>query len=144
MKRFHFPLERVRRWRDGQARLEELKLQQLAEQSKGLGNEKRAVESAAAQSQREVLEQPRIEAIQLQSLDAFRRHTRNKIRDLEIREREAEAAVELQRQRAMQARRDAELLERLKQKALDAWQAASDREQEALAAELYLAKRPRR
>jgi hypothetical protein len=43
----------------------------------------------------------------------------------------------------IQARRDAELLERLKRKALAEWQAASDREQESLATELYLAKRVR-
>jgi hypothetical protein len=143
MKRFHFSLERVRRWRDGQARLEELKLEQLAEQAKGLGDEKRAMQSAAAQSQSEVLGQPSIEAIQLQSLDAYRRHTRNRIRDIEIREREAGAAVEVQLQRVIQARKDAELLERLKQKALDAWQVANDREEETAATELYLAKRAR-
>jgi hypothetical protein len=144
MKRFDFSLERVRRWRDGQARLEELKLELLVGQSKGLGDEKRAMESAATQSQAEVLRQPSIEAIQLHSLDAYRRHTRSQVRGIEIREREAEAAVELQRQRVIQARRDAELLERLKRKALDGWQAANDREQETLAAELYLAKRARR
>ena len=52
--------------------------------------------------------------------------------------------VDEQRQRVVAARRDAELLERLLQKARDEWQAASDREQETLATDLYLAKRVRR
>jgi hypothetical protein len=143
MKRFQFPLDRVRRWRAGQATLEELKLEQLVEQVTKLREEKRGIESARTHSEREVLGQPSIEATQLQSLDAYRLHTRNKIRDIENREREAGAAVEQQRQRVIQARRDAELLERLKRKALDEWQAASDREQETLATELYLAKRVR-
>jgi len=80
----------------------------------------------------------------LQSLDAYRLHARTKIRDIEIRERQTEAQVEQQRQRVIQARREAELLERLKRQALDEWRAASDREQETLAAESYLAKRSRK
>ncbi len=79
----------------------------------------------------------------LQSLDAYRLHSRSQVRDIENRERQAEEHLEQQRQRVIEARRDAELLERLKRKALDAWQAASDREQETLATELYLAKRVR-
>jgi hypothetical protein len=143
MKRFQFPLDRVRRWRAGQATLEELKLEQLVEQVTRLNDQKRGMENARIQSEREVLGQPSIEAIQLQSLDAFRLHTRVKIREIENREREAGAAVEQQRQRVIKARRDAELLERLKRTALAEWQAASDREQETLATELYLAKRVR-
>ncbi len=91
-----------------------------------------------------MLRQPSIEAAELQSLDAYRLHAANKIRDIENRERQTEAQVEQQRQRVMVARRDAELLERLKRKALDEWQSASNREQETLAAELFLAKRARR
>jgi hypothetical protein len=143
MKRFQFPLDRVRRWRAEQATLEELKLEQLVGQVKRLGEEKRGVESARKQSEEEVLRQPSIEASQLQSLDAYRLHTRDRIRGIEGREREARAAVEEQRQRVIRARRDAELLERLKRNALDEWQAANDREQETLATELFLANRVR-
>jgi len=140
MKRFHFPLDRVRRWRAEQATLEELKLEQLVDHVTRLRVEKRGIESARTLSEQEVLGQPSIEATELQSLDAYRLHTRNQIRDLENREREAGAAVARQIQRVIEARRQAELIERLKQKALDEWQTASDREQENLAGELYLAK----
>jgi hypothetical protein len=144
MQRFHFPLERVRRWRAGQAGLEELKLEQLRERLAQLREEKRAVETERTQSEREVLEQPSIQATHLQSLDAYRLHARDKIRGIENREREVEVQAERQRQRVVETRRDAELLERLKRKALQEWQAAADREQENLATELYLAKRARR
>jgi len=137
-------LERVLRWRDGQAGLEELKLEQLREGLAALGAQKRGIESERARSLEQVLHQPAVEATELHSLDAYRVHSRDQIRAIENREREAEAQVEQQRQRVIQARRDAELLERLKQKARDAWQATSDREQESLAGELYLARRTRR
>lgn len=143
MKRFQFPLERVRRWRAEQAAVEELKLEQLAAALTKIREEKRNIENQRRSTERELLGQPAIEAIQLQSLDAYRLCTRNQIRDTEIRERQAETLVGQQRQRVIEARRQAELLERLKRKALDEWQTASDREQETLAGELYLAKRIR-
>jgi hypothetical protein len=144
MKRFQFPLDRVRSWRAGQAALEELKLEQLRENLEALKLERRNIDVERSRSEQAVLGQPTIEASELESLDAYRSHARTRIRDLENRERQTEAQVERQRQRVIQAWRDAELLERLKRKALSEWQAASGREQETLAAELYLAKRARR
>ena len=44
MKRFHFPLERVRRWREGQAALEEMKLEQLLGNLAGLRLERETIE----------------------------------------------------------------------------------------------------
>ena len=144
MKRFQFPLERVRRWRAGQAALEELKLEQLREQQARLEEEKRSIQRERANSERDVLGRQVMEATELQNLDAFRVHARDKIREFENRERQAAAQIEQQGQRVMEARRNAELLERLKQEAGAAWQRASDREQESLATELYLAQWTRR
>ncbi len=144
MKRFLFPLERVRRWRAGQAALEELKLEQLRGSLEALREAKRNMSRERSESELEVLGQASMEASELESLDAYRLHARNKIREFENQERQAAAQIEEQRQRVIQARRNMELLERLKQKALDAWQAESDREQENFAAELYLARWTRR
>lgn len=145
MKRFQFPLDRVRLWRAGQAALEELKLEQLGVQIAKLTEEMRSAQTGRSESERAVLGQPSIEAAELQSLDAYRLFTRDKIRDIENRRRQLEAQADEQRQRVVRARRDAELLERLKQKALEEWRAASQKEQESFAAELYLARwTPRR
>jgi len=144
MKRFQFSLDRVRSWRAGKAAFEGLKLEQLRESLEALKMERRNIDVERSSSEWAVLGQPSIEASELQSLDVYRSHARTRIRDIENRERQMEAQVEQQRQRVIIARRDAELLERLKRKALDEWQAASGREQETLAAELYLAKRVRR
>jgi hypothetical protein len=144
MKRFSFPLERVRLWRAGQAALEELKLEHLREALSKLQQEKRGIQTERASSDRQVLGQPSIEASELESLGVYRLHTRNRIREIENRERLAGVQVEAQRQRAIEARRAAELLDRLQRKAKEEWRTASDREQETLATELYLAKRLRR
>jgi hypothetical protein len=68
---------------------------------------------------------------------------RIKLREMEGREHQLESAILEQRQRVIRARRDAELLDRLKKKSLQEWQTASDREQEKLDSELFLAKRTR-
>jgi hypothetical protein len=144
MKRFSFPLERVRLWRAGQAALEELKLEHLREALSKLQQEKRGIQTERASSDRQVLGQPSIEAGELESLGVYRLHTRNRIREIEKRERLAGVQVEAQRQRVIEARRAAELLDRLRHKAMEEWRIASDREQETLATELFLAKRLRR
>lgn len=144
MKCFDFPLERVRRWRAEQAELEELKLEQLAAELNRIRQEKRSVENDRLRSEQEILAQKAIRAEDLRYLEDYRAFTRNKIRDTEARERKVEATILEQRRRVTEARRRAELIERLKRKALDEWETANDREQEALAAELYLAKLTRR
>jgi hypothetical protein len=144
MKRFQFPLDRVRRWRAGQAALEELKLEQLREQVTRLREDGRRIEAERANSQRELLGQRTMEATDLQCLDEYRVHARNKMRGIENHALQVEAQASGQLRRVVEARRNAELLERLKQKALEEWQAASGREQENLATELFLAKRGRK
>lgn len=140
MKRFHFPLERVRRWRDGQASLEEMKLEQLRGNVLAVREEKQNIALEGERSEQEILGRLRMEGAELESLDSYRFHVRSRIREIENRERQLSVEVEQQRQKAIEARRQAELLERLKHQALVEWQAASDHEQESFAGELYLAR----
>ena len=144
MKRFEFPLDRVRRWRAEQASLEELKLQQFRAEAERLAGQKRALEAEASQSAREVLAQASIEPIQLTTLESYGLHLRRRILELTNLQRQAEARVLEQRLRVLEARRQFELLDRLHQKAWLEWRAASNKEQEDLAAELYLAQAARK
>jgi flagellar export protein FliJ len=144
MKRFAFPLDRVRRWRAEQASLEELKLQQYRAEAERLAGKKRALEAEASQSAREVLAQASIEAIQLTMLESYGLHLRRRILELANLQREAENKVHEQRLRVLEARRQFELLDRLHQKAWAEWRAAWNKEQEELAAELFLAQAARK
>jgi hypothetical protein len=140
MKRFRFPLERVRRWRSEQLGVEELKLQQVRAERQALASAKTQVQNDLAKTEGEVLSQPSLEALDLQSLDSFRHYIRGRVRDIENREQQMEEKVVAQRQRVIEARRQFELLDRLHQKALTEWRTAADTEQETLAAEMFLAK----
>jgi len=140
MKRFDFPLERVRRWRSEQLDLEELKLQQILGERQSLARSKQRVRDELEHAQRELLAHKSLEPGELESLDSFRQYIRGCVRNIEAREQECEARIAAQRQRVIAARQQFELLDRLRQKALAEWRAAADREQETMAAELFLAK----
>ena len=144
MKRFQFPLDRVRRWRSEQADVEELKLRHLRDRLSSLDQEKLNAAQDRARSEQDVLSRPSIESAELESLESYRQHIRFRIRDVENRQRQVEAEIAKQLQKVIAARQQAQLLVRLKQKARAGWQAANDREQETLATELFLAKLGRR
>lgn len=143
MKRFIFPPERVRRWREEQVELEVAKLQHLFGQLSALGEEKKRVIAERGRSEKKILEQPSVDAGELHALDAYRLHARAKVGEIERGQQEVSARIEQQRARVIEARRQAELLERLKAKMFAEWRALARHEEETLATELYLAKRVR-
>ncbi len=143
MKRFNFPLDRVRRWRLEQLNVEELKLQQLRAEVECLTTSKRLIQDELSETQRHVLGQASMQAHQLEALDSYRIYTRGRIRDLENREWESGTKVIEQRAKVIEARRQFELLEQLRKKSFGSWKTALNKEQEDLAAELFLARRGR-
>ena len=140
MKRFRFPLETVRRWRLERAGIEELKLRQILAEKRTLVASKEKIQDEMAQTARQVLEQPSIPALELERLDSFRLHVRGRIRQMEQQERECEGRIIQQRNNVLEARRQFELIDQLRQKALTEWRALGNKEQEDMAAELFLAK----
>src|SRR5260370_40469320 len=138
MKRFNFPLDRVRHWRLEQLNVEELKLSQLRTELEGLAASKRLIRDELTQTQRQVLGQPSMQASELESLDTYRAHIRGRVRELENREWERGVKLIEQIAKVIEARRQFELLEQLRKKSFGAWKTAADKEQEDFAAELFL------
>ena len=143
MKRFRFPLDRVRRWRSEQASVEELKLQQLRAQAAKLAAARCEVEAESARSAQQLLAQPTLDPLELTSLESYRLHLRRRVYELGNLERQAESKVAEQRRRVIEARRQFELLDRLHHKAWQEWLAAGNKEQEELASEMFLARAAR-
>jgi flagellar biosynthesis chaperone FliJ len=143
MKAFRFPLEQVRSWRHEQAELEELKLQKIHAELQSLVRLARQVQGEAEQAARSVLSGALVAADELASLDAFREFTRGRLKQIAEQTRQCQERAEQQQKRLIEARRQFELLDRFKKKALAEWRLARDKEQEELAAELFLAKRTR-
>ena len=140
MKRFDFPLERVRRWRAEQVSAEELKLQQLRAELTDLQAAQRQFEAEIVQSAQNLLSQPSFDPIELSTLDSYRLYLRYRIRESENLQLQCGSRIAAQRNRVLQARRQFELLDKLHNKAFSEWRAAGSKEDEEMAAELFLAK----
>ena len=143
MKRFDFPLEKVREWRREQAELEERKLQKLYGDLEGIAAERARIEAELEEAVIAVRAQAQPLPADLANLDQYREYARQCLLRNRQRGAECEKQIALQRQALVEARRRFELLDRLRQKAWAEWNAAREKEQEELAAELYLAKRQR-
>jgi hypothetical protein len=143
MKAFRFSLEQVRLWRNEQAELEELKLQKIHMELHELHSLAQRVQAESDQAARTVLSGPSAEAHELAMLDSFRDYTRNRLKQIAAQTVECQGRASAQRQKLIDARRQFELLDKLKTKTMADWRLGRDKEQEELAAELFLAKRTR-
>lgn len=140
MKRFRFPLETARRWRLEQLSFQELKLRQILAEKQALESAKQQIAREASLSTQGVLSQSSMLAVELEELDSFRQYSRGRVQHFENQQKQCESRIIAQREKVMEARRQFELLDRLRQKAWNQWRAAGNKEQEELAAELFLAK----
>ena len=143
MKRFQFPVEKVRLWRDQQAQMEELKLQQLHAELHRFITQQQELQNEANRAEVAVKQGSPIAADELAQLDDFKQYVRACTRTLDEQRRQIEAKIAVQQQSVVEARRKVELLNRLKEQALSKWTSARDKEQEDLSSELFLAKRKR-
>ncbi len=143
MKRFEFRLERVRKWRQDQADIEDQRLEQLYAELRSIEEKRKEIESETDRRRRGVLAQATVMAEELAFIESFRAWADGQVRRLGERQRDTELKVQKQRLRVLEAHRRFQLLDGLKGKALLDWTSGRDKEQEELAAELYLAKRIR-
>ena len=143
MKRFHFRLETVLRWREEQARGEEtlldrLRLELLAHQ-KALAH----VANTLQREQQAVLASPQLNGASLAALDTFRRRAHRESLRIQAAIAACEQRIEKQKAAVREARRRHKLLENLRGRRHAAWQTAFDLEIEQQAGELFLARHAR-
>lgn len=140
MKAFRFPLERVLEWRARQVEIEEARLQALALEREGLAQRAADLEREVEEARRSVMAAGSPAVEELLALDRFHRYAVSQRARLAAATKDCEKRMAEQRTRVAEARRRQELLARLRQRRRAEWQAAFDREQDDLAAELHLAK----
>jgi flagellar export protein FliJ len=138
MRRLHFPLESVLRWRQNILEQEEAKLQRLffEDQRIALAIDQTRAEGVAAEQA--VREQREMVSTDLRSLAAFRLHLEQRQKTLSQRKAQNAAAIEKQRQAVLEADRRFQLLAKLKGRRATEWQYESGRETEAFAQEAFL------
>jgi len=144
MKRFEFTLERVRQWRQTQVDIELARLEglfrQLSRLRDGAAQLAQAVRAAEQEIESEAEQGRVIDPLALAGLDDYRLYAKREQAVLARQEEELSRQIAAQRNRVIDARRDYRLLEKLRARARAAWERGNDKEIEALAGELYLAK----
>lgn len=140
MRRFRFPLETVRRWRESQLELEESRLQALFGELRWIEGRLKELAEAKAAAEREVLSAPVVEAQQLVALEAYRLHLEAEQERLRRQEADCARRIAVQRERVLEAERRLQLIEKLKGRHRAEWEFEFHREEEALATEVFLAR----
>ena len=120
-----------------------MKLQRLFSELRGIEEGRQRVADELAEASHQIRAQAVPNAVDLVNLDSFRLYTATRLLQIAATQEKCQVQVDLQRQLLVEARRRYELLDRLKQKALAEWRVQRDKEEEELAAELFLAKRRR-
>ncbi len=139
MKSFAFSLERVLEWRGTQMRMEEARLQQLQQAVTQLDQRRRHIEEERVSGQRAVCRAAESSGAELGALAGYQIHSRMQLAKLAANRVECVQAVDAQRQRFTEARRQLKLLENLKQRRKAEWKDQFDKELEELASEAFLA-----
>ncbi|HUP04098.1 MAG TPA: hypothetical protein VMU19_08915 [Bryobacteraceae bacterium] len=144
MQRFQFRLERVLEWRRKKCRMEENRLSSCLAQVRETEAKIERLRAERAAIECEFLAKTAIGAPELLSLDRYRSRAKQDER-LMVEERgRRELAVSEQRNRVRQAQQRVKLLEKMRERRLEEYTAEAARELEAVAAESYLARWPRK
>jgi hypothetical protein len=154
MKRFHFPLDRVLRFRELEAEAEEARLEALLARVRDFDARLAALDQEGADTAAAVRLSmqpsasnacgPVFHPDELATYPDYRFLLARGRTLLEAERRYARDAVERQRLKVIAAHRAREVLERAKTQARARWDAAYAKEQEETASELYLARWRRR
>lgn len=139
MKSFDFPLEKVRQYREKQAQIEESKLERVYAGRRTVEARREALNRHRAETEKSLFATRSVNAAELAALDRWGRYVdeQNQLFARQLAQCDAEIAA--QRARVVEARRQFQLLDKLKERRLAVWRTEYDRELEQQAAESYLA-----
>ena len=140
MKQFQFSLEHAMQLRRLRADMERARLEALYAEMRQLDVQKRILEEEERAVHDQVETPDAVRTQQLFALNRFSRHLDARKKYLDARRVDVLRQVAEQQVRLTGAQRVFDLLEKLKTEKEAGWQAAFDREQQALAGELYLDK----
>jgi flagellar export protein FliJ len=140
MKKFVFPLDRVLAWRQAQARLEEAGLSRLHQEVQALDLRHAALDQAVLEASGRLLAAPSATAAELGAMEHFRSSVSAQTRFLQKTRLTLEQRIARQTQTLVERRREAQLLDSLRERRLQEWQKAAVRELEQQADESFLAR----
>lgn len=139
MKKFEFRLDSVLRWRESQLQLERAKFSKLLGEESRLKLELEAVAAQRREAVASLAQAQCFESVELRALSAFLMGAAARESELHERIARGQQAVAEARARMLIAERNVKLLEKLREKKLDAWTAELHKHIDAAAEEAWLA-----
>ena len=140
MSQFRFRMASVLNWRDNECQLETNRLAAFYTALLRKDQELSEWRAAMLAAERALLAGPSITAPELQALEEYRRHGRNRERQLTDDVRQCKRDIGLQTERVKAARIKLRLLEKLRERRLAEHTDAVNRETEEVASDSFLAK----
>jgi hypothetical protein len=140
MRAFRFPLEKVLAWRHLQMRAEEEKLAVLQQHLELLTRRANALASAEINSKLAVLKAPLVQGSELHALTAFQARIKKERAVLLADKLQCEKRIAAQRARLLKTRKDFRVLEKLRERRMEAWTYAFNQEVENAAAEAHISR----
>ena len=144
MKRFTFPLERVRQYRFLQLETEQGKLEQLIAKMHSLDLVEKDLVRQGLEAEEDIRARTTagspVETAQVCSMSDFREYLKRMAATLAARRAELNHQIAVQRRELLEARRRYEVLDRFRGREKGRWKTAFDHELEQLAAENYLSR----
>jgi flagellar export protein FliJ len=140
MKKFKFPLERLRGLRQARLDAAQARMMELMTALAALEQNRKALEDEEMQAMKQIRQVKVIGVEQLTALDGFRRYAGRERLRLAAESGSLAARIERQREDLLAARRDVEALNHLREKRLNDWRVEVDREMESAVSELVIAR----
>lgn len=140
MKKFRFPLQKLLNYRRSQLAGEQARLERLLAEQAGLEQRRAALEREERIASDSLRRLPVLTADQLSAVAAFRRYASSEAARLDSEICAAAGRVAAQREAVLSARREVEVLEKLRERRLHDWRREVDQETERQTAELVVAR----
>lgn len=139
MKKFVFPLRRAADWYRQMLQVEEAALQRMAGEVRNIDRMSESLAEREREERRQVQDRELVLGRDLDNLAAYVGLIRDEMARLQpVRARQQSRMIE-QRQRVLACHRRVRLIEELEQRRRSEWSHEAQKEEEALASELYLA-----
>ena len=139
MNAFRFRLEKVLEWRGKQLELEENKFRWEIAALAALDRARAELEAAGVKAEAQVRQAPTITGRELAALGEFRLLVRSREADIARQRADRVKSLAARKAALLEAQRRCRLLERLKERRLEEWRLAVNKETEDMVSETYLA-----
>jgi flagellar export protein FliJ len=139
MARFHFPLDKVLRWRIVELSAEEVKLKRLVQEELRIQSLRAAMSAERSKLASAPGTMPNVNGNDLRSITAYGLRLRREAENLAQHLVRCQGELAAQRKSYNEAKRRMRLLEELKKRKLEEWRYEQGRQLEELASESYIA-----